>query len=41
MFKVNIKTPEQRHWRRFGVFTVDFEDISHIFLKFALLNLNK
>ena len=26
-----IETPEQRHWRRFGVFTVNFEHISHIF----------
>ena len=25
MFKVNNKTPEQRQWRRFGVFIVNFE----------------
>ena len=29
--KLKIKTPEQRHWRRSGVFTVNFEHISHLF----------
>ena len=36
--KVTIKTPERRHWRRFGVFIVDFEHISH--LVFLLWTLN-
>ena len=30
-----------RHWRRSGVFTVNFEHISHIFLVFLLLTLNR
>ena len=28
--KLTIKTQEQRHWRRSGVFVVNFEQISHI-----------
>ena len=39
--KLTIKTPEQRHWRRYGVFIVNFEHISHIFLVFLLLTLKK
>ena len=39
--KLTIKTPERRHCRRSGVFIVKFENISHIFLVFLLLNLNK
>ena len=35
--KLTIKTPERRHWRRFGVFLVNFEHISHLFLMFLLL----
>ena len=35
--KLTIKTLEQRHWRRSGVFIVNFENISHLFLKFLLL----
>ena len=27
--KITIKTPEQRQWRRFGVFIVNFQHISH------------
>ena len=38
MFKVTIKTPERR---RSGVFIVNFKHISHLFLVFLLLNLNK
>ena len=40
--KVFIRTtsPERRHWRRFGVFIVNFEHMSHSFLVF-LLTLNK
>ena len=28
--KLTIKTPERRHWRRSGVFIVNFEHISHL-----------
>ena len=38
--KLTIKTPERRHWRRFGVFIVNFEHILHLALVFLLLNLN-
>ena len=38
--KLTIKTPERRHWRRFGVFIVNFEHISHLFQVFPLLTLN-
>ena len=41
MFKVNIKTPERRHWRRSGVFIVNFEHISYLVLVFLLLTLNR
>ena len=37
--KLTIKTPERRHWRRSGVFIVDFEHISHFFLVFLLLTM--
>ena len=30
----------ERHWRRSGVFIVNFEHISHLFLVFLLLTLN-
>ena len=32
--KLTKKTPEQHHWRRSGLFIVNFEQISHIFLCF-------
>ena len=32
MFKATIKTSERRQWRRYGVFIVNFEDISHLVL---------
>ena len=32
--KLTIKTPERCHWRGFGVFIVNFEHISHLFLMF-------
>ena len=32
--KLTIKTPERRHWRRSGVFTVNSEHISHLVLVF-------
>ena len=39
MFK--IKNTVTRTWRRFGVFIVDFEHISHLVLVFLLLTLSK
>ena len=39
--KLTIKTAERRHWRRSGAFIVNFEHISHSFLVFLLLNLNR
>ena len=38
--KLTIKTLERRHWRRSGVFMVNFEHISHLVLVFLLLILN-
>ena len=38
IFKVNNKTPE---WRCSCIFTVKFEYISHLFLVYLLLTLNK
>ena len=35
--KLTIKTPEQRQWSRSGVFIVNFEHNSHLFLVFLLL----
>ena len=34
--KLTIKTSEQSHWRRFGVFIVNFEHISHLFSVFVV-----
>ena len=39
--KLTIKSPERCHWRRFGVFIVNFENISHLFLMFLLLTLSR
>ena len=40
--KSTIKTLVKAvNWRRYGVFTVNFEDISHLFVIFLLLTLNK
>ena len=39
--KLTIKTPEWRHWRRSIIFIVNFERISHLFVLFLLLTLNK
>ena len=39
--KLTIKTSERRHWRRYGIFIVNFEQVSHIALVFPLLSLNK
>ena len=38
--KLMIKTQIQCHWRRSGVFIVNFEDISHLVLVFLLLTFN-
>ena len=37
--ELTVKTPEQRQWRRSGVFIVNFENISHLVLVFLLLTL--
>ena len=39
-WKLTVKTPEWRQSRRSSAFIVNFEQISHIFLEFALLTLN-
>ena len=38
--KLTIKTPEQRHCRRSGVFIINFEHMSHLVVMFLLLTLN-
>ena len=37
---LTIKTSKRCHWRRSGVFIVNFEHISHLVLVFLLLTLN-
>ena len=37
--KLTIKTPKRHQWCRSGVFIVNFEHISHLFLVFLLLTL--
>ena len=37
---LTINTPEGRHWRRSGVFIVNFEDISHLAQVFLLSTLS-
>ena len=39
--ELTMKTPERRQLRRSGVFTVNFEHISHLFVVFLLFTLNK
>ena len=39
--KLTIKTLKRRHWRRFAVFIVYFEQVSHMVLVFVLWTLNK
>ena len=39
--KLTIKLPERRHWCRSGVFIVNFEHISQVFLMFLMLTLDK
>ena len=37
--KLIMKTPRRRHWRRrFGIFTVNFEHISHLCSSVSLVN---
>ena len=36
--KLTIKTPKRRQWRRFGVFTVNFEHISHLCSTVSIAN---
>ena len=38
--KLTMRTPERRHWRRSGVFVINFEHILHHFLVFLLLTSN-
>ena len=38
---LTIKTPDQRQWRRSGVFIVNFEQIAHLVLVFPLLPLGR
>ena len=40
-WKLTIKTPERRQWRRSAVFIVNFEHISHLVLVFLLLILSR
>ena len=36
--KLTIKTPKRRHWRRFHVFIVNFEHISHLCFSVSIVN---
>ena len=37
--KLTIKTPERRHWRRYGILIINFEHISHfVLVNFELVN---
>ena len=38
--KLTIKIPERCHWGRSGIFIVNFEHISHLFVVFLLLTLS-
>ena len=39
--KLTIKTPKRRHWRHCGVFMVNFQPMSHLFLVLLLLTLRR
>ena len=39
--KLTIKIPERRQWRRFDVFIVNFDYISHLVLVFLFLTLSR
>ena len=41
MLKINSKGTKLRHWRRSGVFNVNFEHISCLVLVFLLLTLSR
>ena len=36
--ELTLKAPEWRHWRRFGVFIVNFEHISQVFRRILIVN---
>ena len=36
--KLTIKTPKRRQWRRFGVFIVNFEHVSHLCSSVSIVN---
>ena len=39
--KLTIKTPKRCHWRRFHVFIVNFEHISHLCFGASIVNFEK
>ena len=39
--KLTIKTPKRHHWRRSGVFIINFEHISHLALVLLLVTLSR
>ena len=39
--KVNINKPERLQWRHYDAFIVNFKYISHLFLVFLMLTLNR
>ena len=39
--KVTTNTPERRQWRRFDVFIVNFEHISHLDLSVFVVNIER
>ena len=39
--KLTIKAPERRHWRRSGVFIVNFEQVLHTVLVFLVFDFEK
>ena len=39
--KLTVKTPQQRHWRRSGVFIVNFEHIPYLVLASLWLTLSR
>ena len=41
MFKVKKKTPERCHWRRSGVFILNFEQVAQLAFAFWLLTPHK
>ena len=36
--KLTIKPPKRRHWRRFGGFIVNFEDVWHLCSSVSIVN---